>query len=332
MRNEKIARIFENIAVMLQIQEDDRFKIRAYQNGAKVMRGLAFDVNDLYTKEGKKGLIKINGIGDALSDKIIEFIKTKKIKEYESLKKKIPESVVELTRVPDVGPKTAWSLYKEFGINSISKLEKAAKNHAISQLEGFRDKTEENILRGIKQYRLSLKEKHRMLYSKAKKFADEALDYLKKNKNIEKIEVVGSLRRKEKTIGDVDIVIATKQPSKIIKYFSKAPFIDEILLQGDTKISILHKKGPRVDLEVLPKRDWGSLLQHFTGSKSHNVKLRTWAVEHGYSISEHGIKVLSTGKLQHFDNEKDLYGFLGMKYIKPEDRKGGKEVERALKQ
>lgn len=233
-----------------------------------------------------------------------------------------------LTDVPGIGPKTAEVLFKKLKIDSIAKLEKAARAGAISKLPHFKKQSELNILRGIEQFHSRTKERNRMVLTTAGPIAEEVLDYLKKNNKVEKVNAVGSLRRMKETIGDIDIVVATPLPKLVIEYFSHAPFVKSILAKGDTKISVIHKKEVRLDLEILPAKDYGSLLQHFTGSKEHNVHLRTRAVQHKIKLSEYGIT--KSGKLHHFTDEKAFYNFLGMDYIEPELREDRGEIEAAL--
>jgi len=338
MTNQQIAKIFNNIAVVLEMKNDSpasakagRFRIMAYEKAAEIIANLTKDLEDIYHQGGIKALKDIPGVGETIAAQIEEFIRTGEIKDYNRLLKEYPEKMILLTEVPGIGPKTAFVLYKKLGIGSIAKLEKAAQSGQIRKLPHFKEQSEKNILRGIQQYKIRTKERNRLLLTTAGPIADEVLDYLRKNKMVKKCDVVGSLRRMKETIGDIDIVAATANAKEIINYFSQAPFIKNILAKGKTKISALHTKNVRLDLEILSARDYGSLLHHFTGSKEHNVALRTRAVKNNLKISEYGIKDLRKKKLHHFADEKSFFKFLGLQYIDPELREDRGEIELALK-
>jgi len=331
MINQKIAKILNNISIILEIKGNDRFRIVAYERAADIIGNLTKDLKDIYKKGGIKALKQIPGVGQNIAEKIEEYIKTGKIKAYQKLIKDVPEKILILTEIPGIGAKTAYALYKNLGIDSIPKLGKAAKTGQIRKLPHFKEQSEKNILRGIKQYRIRTKERNRMLLTTAGPIAEQVIEYITKNKAVKKCDVVGSLRRMKETIGDIDIIIATSKPKQVINYFAVAPFVKNVLAKGDTKISVTHQNNVRIDLEILSTKDYGSLLQHFTGSKEHNVHLRTWAVEQKIKISEYGITDLKTKKEHHFADEKKFYNFLGMQYIEPELREDQGEIELALK-
>lgn len=330
MNNQQIAEIFYNISKMLEIKGENRFRIIAYENAARTIKNLPEDIVDIYKQGGIKALDEIKNIGEGIAGKIEELIKTGEMKYYIDLQKQAPLAEVELMEVPGVGPQTAKALYKELKIKNIKELARAAKQGKISKLARFDVKTEKNILKGISQLRKFTKEKKRMLLPIAFPIANEALAYLKKNKEVEKCDAVGSLKRMKETIGDIDIIVGTKKSKDITDYFLKAPFVKRVVAKGDTKCSIINKKGARIDLEVLGLENYTSLLQHFTGSKEHNVALRTLAKERGFSISEYGIKNAKTGKLYKPRNEKAFYNFFKMQYIPPEMRENNGEIEAAL--
>ena len=328
MTNLEIAKILSNISTILEIKGESKFRVIAYERAADVIANLTKDLDDIYKEGGIKALEEVPGVGVSIAEKIEELLKTGKSKYYQELTKDFPAKMLVLTEVPGIGPKTASILYKKLHIDSVAKLEQAAKAGKIHKLPHFKEQAEKNILRGIEQFKIKTKERDRMVLTTAGPIADSILLYLKKNKLIKKCDAVGSLRRMKETIGDIDIVVATPNSKKMIAYFAQAPFIKNILAKGDTKISITHEKGIRIDLEILPEQDYGSLLQHFTGSKEHNVRLRTWAVEHKLKLSEYGIE--KKGKLYHFSDEKKFYQFLGMQYIEPELREDRGEIEAAL--
>jgi DNA polymerase (family 10) len=330
MNNQQIAKILKNTSTILELQNENRFKVIAYERAAEVISNLTKDLADIYKEGGIKALEEVPGVGISIAEKIEELLKTGKMKYYQQLTKQFPEKMLVLTEVPGIGPKTAEVLFKKLKIDSIAKLAKAAQSGVIEKLPHFKKQSELNILRGIEQFNKRTKERNRMVLTTAGPIAEEIVDYLKRNPLVKKCDTVGSLRRMKETIGDIDIVVATPDPKKIIEYFRKGSFVKNILAHGDTKISITHKKDIRVDLEILPENTYGSLLQHFTGSKEHNVALRTWASARGLKISEYGIEDLKKKKTYHFTDEKSLYEFLGMEYIEPELREDRGEIETAL--
>ncbi len=328
MDNQQIAKIFKNISTILELKNDSRFRVIAYERAADVIANLTKELGNIYKEGGIKALEEVPGVGVSIAEKIVELLKTGKLKAYTQLTKEFPEKMLILTEVPGIGPKTAEVLYKKLKIDSIDKLAKAAKSGVIAQLPHFKKQSALNILRGIQQFQTRTKERNRMVLTTAGPIADEILRFLRKNKAVNRCDVVGSLRRMKETIGDIDIVVATPDSKKIIEYFATAPFVKNILAKGATKISITHRQNVRVDLEILPASTYGSLLQHFTGSKEHNVALRTWASAKGLKISEYGIT--KNGKVNHFKDEQSLYKFLGMDYIVPELREDRGEIEAAL--
>jgi len=327
MINQKIAKIFKNLSIILELENDSRFRIIAYEKAADIISNLTQDLKDVYKTGGLKALQEIPGVGQNIALKIEEFIKTKKIKSYQKLLKKYPETMLALTEVPGIGAKVAYKLYKELGITNITKLEKAAKAGLIQKLPHFKEKSEHNILRGINQYRVRTKERNRLLLKTGQRVAQEIITYLTKDPSVKKIDTVGSLRRMKETVGDIDLVMATNQSKKVFDNLKRAEFVKTVLSQGQTKMSFIHNLQIRVDIEVLAQKDYGSLLHHLTGSKEHNVRLRTWASEKGLKISEYGIT--KNKKLYHFADEKSFFKFLKMDYIEPELREDRGEIEAA---
>lgn len=325
MTNQEIAQFLYNIAAMLEILDESKFRVIAYERAGHSIEHLADDIRDVW-KNGK--LEEIEGIGPSIAEKIAELLKTGKCKYYENLKKKVPEEEVALTEIPGVGPKIAKLLFGKYKIRGVKELEKAAKSGKIRKIPRFGETSERNILRGIELLAKKKIEKERVLLTIAEPIARDIILRLKTLPSVEKCDAVGSLRRLKETIGDVDIIVGSKKPKEVIEFFVRLPIFKRILASGKTKASAIHKHNVRVDLEILPLADYGSLLQHFTGSKEHNVRLRTWAAERGLKISEYG--VTKKGKLYHFSEEKKFYEFLGMQYIPPELREDWGEIEAAL--
>lgn len=325
MTNQEIAQFLYNIAAMLEITGEGKFRVMAYEKAAHSIEHLPEDVYDIW-QQGK--LEEIEGVGASIAEKIADLLKNGKSKYYENLKKKVPEEEIALTEIPGVGPKIAKMLFEKYKIKGVKELEKAAKSGRIEKIPHFGLTSERNILRGIELLKKKKIEKERVLLNIAEPIARDLIARLKIFPGVEKCDAVGSLRRMKETIGDVDLIAAAKKPREVIEFFVKQPVFKRILSSGETKASLIHKHNVRVDLEILPISDYGSLLQHFTGSKEHNIRLRTWAQEKGLKISEYG--VVGKGKTYHFDNEKKLYEFLGMQYIPPELREDTGEIDAAL--
>lgn len=347
MLNNEIAKIIGDIGNMLEILNDNPYKIAAYQRASRTIEMDTRSFEDLYRQKGEAGLKEIRGIGESISSKIAEIIKTGKCKYYQELLKKVPAPIIKFSEIPGVGPKTAKKLYDIFKVDKIKELESILKTDKHSDL--IQTKTRENILQGIK---ILAHQSGRMLISFAEPIAQEIIRELKTYKEISQADAVGSLRRMKETVGDIDIVAALKPTTnnpqlstskKIIDKFIQSTFVERVIAEGDTKTTIIHKSGPQIDLEILPQNQYGSLLQHFTGSKDHNITLRSWAEKHGFSISEHGIKITQNAKRKTQNNslkfktkkcktEKEVYKTLGMDYIEPELRENRGEIEAAQKQ
>ncbi len=328
MTNSEIANFLYELAEMLEIVGETRFRIVAYEQAAHIIENLPEELVDIYKDKGITGLTGIKGIGQSIAEKIAEIITRGKSKYYQELSKKVPPAELNLIKIPGIGPKTAKKLYSKFKIKNIKDLEKLALKGKIRKLSGFDITTEKNILINIK--RLKKREK-RLLISFAEPIAENCLAVLKKCSFIEKCEMVGSLRRMKETIGDIDLVASSEKPNAVINYFIRQSFVKKIKSQGTAKISIIHQKGVAIDLEILLPEQYGSLLQHLTGSKEHNIHLRKFANDKGLSLSEYGIKTLKTDKTEYFRNEENFYKKLGLAYIPPELREDQGEIEAASK-
>ncbi len=329
MNNHEIAKIFKKIATYLEMQ-DVAFKPQAYEKAALNLETLSEDVGDIYKKGGIGALEEIPGIGKNLAEKIIEYLKNGKIKEYEQLRKKMPVELDELTAVEGIGPKMVRDLYKNLKIKNLNDLEKAAKAGKIRKLKNFGEKTEQNILESIEFLKRS---KGRFLLGEILPKVYEIIERLKKLKEIKEISEAGSVRRRKETIGDVDILATSSNAKKVIDYFVSMPGVIKIWGKGPTKASIRLEDGFDVDLRVLPEKQFGSALQYFTGSKEHNIVLRKIAIDKGLKLSEYGLfrKVQSAGwRMIAGKTEKEIYGALKMDYIEPELRENTGEIEAAL--
>jgi len=323
--NQKLADIFYEIADILEIKKV-QWKPAAYRNAARAIEGLSEAVEEIYEKKGEKGLKEIPGVGEAISEKIIECIKTGKVKHLEELKNTIPKGLNELLKVPGIGAKKALKLYNNLGIKSVKELENAAKQHKIAGIETFKEKTEENILEGIEFMKKSGK---RILLGKALPVARKIVNELGKVEGVREAVVGGSLRRMEETIGDIDILVVSEKNEKAVDFFTKMPVVKRVLAKGDTKAAVVTKDNIQVDIRIIKPESFGSALQYFTGNKLHNIKLRNIAIKKGYKLSEYG---LFKGKKQIAGRtEEEVYKKLGMPYIPAELRNENGEIEAALK-
>ncbi|NQS99746.1 MAG: DNA polymerase III, partial [Candidatus Omnitrophica bacterium] len=261
MKNRQVAKIFRQVAEILEIQSENPFRIRAYLKAAQNIESLSQDLADL---TANNELEKIPGVGKDLAEKIKEIVSTGRLKLYEQLEDNIPEGLTILMSVPGLGPKTARRLYEELNIKDIKDLERAVKGKRLSGLPGIKNKTEENILRGIA---LIKKAKARMPLLQALSIAGEFVRELNKIKGVRQIEPAGSLRRRKETVRDIDLLITSAQGEKVNKAFIKLPQIKRVLACGSTKSSTLTKDNVQVDLRVVPERSFGAALLYFTGSK-----------------------------------------------------------------
>lgn len=325
MTNQEIAKIFYEISAFLEM-EDVPFKPFAYEKAALTLENLEKDVKEIYQEGGREALEKIPGIGKSMAEKIEEYLKTGKIKYYEDLKKKTPVKIDELTQVEGLGPKKIKVLYQKLGIRNLKDLERAAKAHKIAPLFGFGEKTERNILEGIAFLKRS---KGRFLLGEILPKVREIEAKLRSLKEVEEISVAGSVRRRKETIGDVDFLVVSKKPEKVMDFFVSLPGVVKIWGKGKTKASIRLKEGFDVDLRVIPRNVYGASLQYFTGSKEHNIATRKIAIDKGLKLSEYGL--FKGSKMIAGRTEKDVYEALGMEWIPPELRENRGEIEAALK-
>ena len=324
MKNLEVANLLYEIADILEIQ-DVAFKPQAYRKAARTVETLSEDIEKV-SKQGK--LEELPGIGEHIAKKIIEFLETGKLKYYDEIKKQIPKHLSDLISVPGMGPKRAKILHDKLKISSIADLEKAAKQGKISKLFGFGEKSEEDILKGIE---LVKRGQARMLLGIALPLALEIEERLKKLNEVLQINVAGSLRRRQETIGDIDILVSTKKPGVVVDYFTKMPEVVRVLAKGETKSSILLKNNIQIDLRVIDDKVYGAALQYFTGNKDHNIKTREIAIKKGYKLSEYGLFDKKTNMLLASKTEEEIYKKLGMQCPPPEIRENRGEIEAALK-
>jgi len=328
MRNKEVAEQFYLIAQLLSLTDENPFKVRAYEKAAQVIESIPESIEDL-AKDFDK-LSSIPGVGKSIAEKIVEYLNTGKIQRLEELKKKFPDGIFDMLRIPGLGPKRVRMLYEKLGIKDVNTLREYAQKGMLRGLPGFGEKVEKNIIEGIEFLSTS---QQRLLLFDAIKVVDEILKELKRNKEIIRIDPCGSLRRKKETIGDIDILccVSEGKEKQIIEKFMKLSMVKKVLACGETKGSIITTANTQVDLRVVPKDVYGAALQYFTGSKQHNIHLREIANKKGLTISEYGVfKIDKKDKPICGKTEEEIYEILGLDYIEPELREDRGEIEAAL--
>lgn len=335
MSNLEIVKLFKNVAASYSIKDEKkfRFQIMAYQKAADTVSNLTTEIGDFY-RNGT--LDTLPGIGVTIRSHLEELFKTGKVSHFEWVLKDIPKAVFPLLDIPSFGPKKAYKLVKEFRLKNpttvIDGLEKVARKGKIADLEGFGDKSQSDILRAISEFRLGKGKTTRMTLPYAMQVADKVVSYLKQSKFVLEAEPLGSLRRKVSTVGDIDIAVATNNPKEVIEHFVLYPHKERVIEKGEATSSILVSGGNQVDLMTQPPEAFGSLLQHFTGSKNHNIHLREFALKKGLSLSEYGIRrKMKRGKwkMENFSTEEQFYHAIGLEWIPPEIREDTGEIELA---
>jgi len=324
MDNSQIAAVFEKIADILEIEEENPFRIRAYRNAARTIQNLSEDISKIIKEDA---IVKLPGIGEDLASKIKEFLKTGKVSAYEKLKKKVSPALLDMLNIPGIGPKTAKLLHEKLKIKSLAELEAKAKAHKISGLPGIKEKTEKNILKGL---RFLKKDSGRMRLGVAFTTAAYIVSELKKLPEVIKISTAGSLRRMKETIRDIDILVTSKKSRDVADSFVGLSNVADIMAHGPTKSSVLTKKNVQVDLRVVQPESYGAALMYFTGSKSHNIKMREMALRKGLKINEYGVFRSKSGRKIAGKSESEIYSLFKMPYIEPELREDRGEIEAAL--
>ncbi len=330
MNNKNIASILEEIGNMLDIQGENFFRVNAYRKAISAILNLSFELKNL-VKKNPGEIKKIPEIGDAMKDKIVELVNTGKCKEYENMKKTFPNGLLELLNLRSMGPKKVRLLHLQLGITNLKQLKHALQEKVIRELPGMGEKTEQEIIKAIKEYeKFSI---DRFLINDALEEAEKYINYLKQFKEIKQIQFAGSLRRAKETIGDIDILITIKNSEgnskKIMDYFTSYEEILENLSKGETKASVILQSGIRVDLRVIDENSFGAALHYFTGSKDHNIKIRDLAKKKGLKVNEYG--VFKNEKFIVGKDEKEIFNSVGLPYIIPEIRRNDGEIEYGLK-
>ena len=328
MKNREVTAIFTTMADILAIQGENYHRIVAYRRAAENIAALGRSLEEVW-RAGE--LEEIPGIGKTLAAKIDELMRTGRLEAYEKLKAQVPEGVVAMLHIPDVGPKRAALFWKELGITGIELLEKAARENRLQALPGMGARSEEKVLAGIEALK---RRTGRTLLGAAWPLAQEALDALRQVPGVVQAAPAGSLRRMRETVGDLDLLVASTDSEPVMACFRELPQVAAVLLSGPTKTSCNFRlprtrDGFQVDLRVLEPARWGTALQYFTGSQAHNIRLRTLALDRGFSLSEYALK-RGDGSEILCATEEEVYGALGLPLIPPELREDRGEIEAAL--
>jgi DNA polymerase (family 10) len=324
VKNEEVARLLREMGELLELQGESGFKVIAYQRAARSVESLKEDLEEV-SRRGE--LESIPGVGKAIASKISEFLETGKIEAHDRLFRETPPGMAELLSISGLGPKTVSMLHQKLGVSSVEELERAAREHRVRRLPRMGPTSEKNILRAIERWK---KRSDRIPLGVAQPLAEEILGHLRKVEGIGNLTLAGSLRRGRETVGDIDILATSTEPAAAIAAFVEIPAVEEVLMKGPTKASVIVDETVQVDFRIVEPRSFGTVVQYFTGSKEHNVKLRQVALSKGYSLSEYSLTRVADGEELFFDREEDLYCHLGMDWVPPEIREDEGEVEAAL--
>lgn len=324
MDKREIAAILYEMGRLLDLKGENPFKVRAYENAARVLEGLNEDIGGLIKN---KTLTEIKGIGKNLADHITELYKTGELKEYTDLRKSIPEGVIQMLSIAGLGPKRVRFIWEERKIKSIGELEMACQRHMLSGAPGFGDKMEQNILAGIETLKRFAGKR---LFAEGFAYAEQVLEQVKKWPEVILCKVAGSIRRRKEVIQDIDILVATDKPNKVMDKFVALPFAEKIIQHGKTKSEILLASGIQCDLRAVTETEYPFALHHFTGSKEHNVAMRSMAKRLGYKMNEYGVFRGNSEKSVSCKTESEIFAQFKMSYIEPELREDLGEIEAAL--
>jgi DNA polymerase (family 10) len=335
MENVEIARVLDEYADLLDIQGESPFRVRAYRKAAQTLEGLSRPVAQL-VEEGAD-LTQLPGIGSSMAEHIREILTTGTLAALEKLHQEFPHTLATLVRVEGIGPKRARQLYDSLGITSVSDLAAALNSGKVEGLSGFGKKTVQNLRRAIRSFKRRTK---RVLLADADQLIQPLLRYLREAPGIEALEVAGSYRRRKETVGDLDILVTCEKPKPVMQHFQAFGQIERVEASGTTRGTVLLRSGLNVDLRIVPRRSYGAALHYFTGSKAHNVAVRTLGVERGLRINEYGVFRIPTGKKAEAmtkeegeriggEREEDVFNAVGLGWIPPEPREERGEIQAA---
>ena len=324
-RNDELADQFELLADLSELEGESSFRVLAYRRAATRIRETGGPVAQLALEGKAKSLA---GIGATIEGKIVEAIELGEMKALTKRKAVIPAEVVKFMRLPGLGPKTARRIWQELGVTTLDELKRAALEERLRSLAGLGAKSEAKILEALAQAPSDPRESRRLL-GEGLPAVLAVVSVLREHPAAVKVSEAGSVRRRRETFRDLDLIATSTDPSGLIDYFTKLLWVADVVAKGDTKATVISNDGLRFDLRVVPPESYGNLLQHFTGSKEHNVALREDAVRRGLSVSEYGVTAVETGEVVTADDEEALYAQLGYAYIPPELRENGGELEAA---
>ncbi len=322
--NADIAAAFEQVADLLELQDANPFRVRAYRNAARIVGELKLDLAALVA--AGKPLPKLPGIGTDLAAKIQEFASTGHLAALDRLRKEVPAGVADLLQLPGLGPKRVRALYDELHVHTLPQLLRAARDGRIRELPGFGAKTEERIVAAINQQMGQVK---RFKLAIATQYAGAILQYLKQASNVDAAVAAGSLRRARDTVGDLDLLVTAPDSAAVCRHFTSYADVREVLQAGDTKASVVLKSGLQVDLRVVPPASYGAALMYFTGSKAHNIRMRNRAIDKGFKLNEYGL--FKGNRAVAGATEEEVYAALALPWIAPELREDRGEIEAAAK-
>lgn len=324
MEKQGAAKILEEIAILLELKGENTFKSRAYYNAARTVEMLGEDELERLVHEDK--LKDVKGIGSAINEKLVELVTTGSLSYYEELKESVPEGLLEILKVPGLGPRKVRSLYEMLEITTLAELEYACRENRLVKLKGFGKKTQDNILEGIEFIR---RYQDQFFYSEARRIAESLLDRLKEFPDLGQVSLAGSIRRSKEIVKDIDLVASAGDPAGLVSYFTGLPEVDEVIASGETKASVRLEEGINVDLRVVKEDQFAYALHHFTGSKEHNTALRHRAKGMGLKINEYGLYKGDDEELISCRDEAELFSALELAYIEPELRENYGEIEAA---
>ncbi|HLD93624.1 MAG TPA: DNA polymerase/3'-5' exonuclease PolX [Anaerolineales bacterium] len=326
MTNQELADVFALVGDLLEIKGEIVYKTLAYRKAAESLSGLGRDVNDIWKEGGQKALMEIPGVGKAIAEKIDELLQTGKLEYLEKVKKEVPAELAALLQIPDLGPKKVGMFYRELGILTIDQLKEAAQQQKLRDLPGMGEKSEAKILAGIEA--LS-RRSGRLPLGTVLPFAEELRASVRKMPGVKAAELAGSLRRMRHTVGDIDLLVAARNPETVIAAFAAAPNVARVTGQGTVKAGVEFHNGMRAQIWVHQPERFGTALQYATGSKEHNVRLREMALDKDLSLSDQSF-LRKDGTELLCATEAEVYHELGMPWIPPEIREDSGEIQAAL--
>jgi DNA polymerase (family 10) len=326
MKNHEVAEILSKIAKALALKDENFFKIRAYERAARAIKDLPEDIEKIYKEDS---LTNIPGVGEGIAKKIKEYLDTGKMSKYDEVTQDIPKSLLTLLNIRDLGPKTLGVLHKELGVENIEDLKKVIKDGSFQKLEGLGEKSAQKITENIKSYEERMGKEKRFLIGEVMATVDQIVNKLKEIDVVSRVAPAGSYRRMKETVGDLDILVESDNNEKVIKKFKAFPEVKKVLESGETKTSvIIEGLNIQMDLRIVPKESFGAALMYFTGSKDHNVRIRSLALKKGLKVNEYG--VFKNDRRVAGKTEEEIYKLLKLQFIPPEIREDRGEIEKAL--